>query len=106
MPTKRKSSTDEIYQTKTTLLGTEQPIWHRLLIPAELTLARLHDVLQSAMAWEQSHLHELHVGRRSTGEADPNEGGFGGDDRIDERSTAPSCARPRRCEGHLHIRFW
>ena len=52
MPTKRKSSTEEIYQIKITLLGTDPPVWRRLLLPAGLTLARLHDVLQSAMGWE------------------------------------------------------
>jgi hypothetical protein len=85
MPIKRKSSTDEIDQIKVTLLGTEPPIWRRLLIPADLTLARLHDVLQSAMGWEQSHLHEFRVGRQSYGEPDPNEGGFDIESRIDER---------------------
>ena len=85
MPTRRKSSTEEIYQIKVTLLGTDPPIWRRLLLAADLTLARLHDVLQSAMGWEDGHLHEFRVGRQSYGPPDPNEGGFGIDDRIDER---------------------
>src|SRR5213593_2391812 len=42
MPTKRKSSSEEIYQIKVTLLGTDPPIWRRLLLPADLTLALLH----------------------------------------------------------------
>jgi len=36
----------EIYQLKVILLGTSPPIWRRLLVPADLTLAQLHDVLQ------------------------------------------------------------
>lgn len=85
MPIKRKSSTDEIYQIKVTLLWTKPPIWRRLLIPADLTLAKVHDVLQSAMGWEQSHLHEFRVGRRRYGEPDPYERGFGMENQIDER---------------------
>jgi hypothetical protein len=37
---------NEIYQMKVTLLGTDPPIWRRLLVPAELTLEQLHHVLQ------------------------------------------------------------
>ena len=39
----------EIYQMKVTLVGTDPPIWRRLLVPADLTLEQLHDVLQLAM---------------------------------------------------------
>lgn len=85
MPSRRGSSIREIYQIKVTLLGSDPPIWRRLLLPADLTLARLHDVLQSAMGWEDCHLHEFRVGSQSYGPPDPNEGGFGIDDRIDER---------------------
>lgn len=49
MPTKNNAVSLEIYQLKVTLLGTMPPIWRRLLVPATLTLAQLHDVLQAAM---------------------------------------------------------
>jgi hypothetical protein len=42
----------EICQIKVTVLGTDPPIWRRLLVPADLTLEQLHDVLQLAMGWE------------------------------------------------------
>ena len=36
----------EIYQIKVTLLGTDHPpVWRRLLVPADLTLEQLHQVL-------------------------------------------------------------
>jgi pRiA4b ORF-3-like protein len=52
------------------LLGTNPPIWRRLLVPADVTLARLHDVLQAAMGWEDGHMHEFCVGRRRIGRPD------------------------------------
>ena len=85
MPIKPKSSANEIYQIKITLLGTEPPIWRRLLVPSDLTLAKLHDVLQVAMGWDDSHMHEFRAGRQTYGAPDPQAGTFDMQDRIDER---------------------
>ena len=68
MPAKRKTSANEIYQIKITLLWTE--IWRCLLVPSDLTLDLLHYVLQAAMGWENDHLHEFRVGQHSYGEPD------------------------------------
>src|SRR5438094_1644033 len=43
MATKKSAVPPEIYQLKVTLLGTSPPIWRRLLVPAAVTLAQLHD---------------------------------------------------------------
>ena len=59
MPTKNHAIAAEIYQLKVTLLGTNPPIWRQLLVPADLTLAQLHDVLQIAMGWQECHMHEF-----------------------------------------------
>jgi hypothetical protein len=40
-----------------TLRGTEPPVWRRVVVPAGLTLDRLHLVIQGAMGWTDSHLH-------------------------------------------------
>jgi len=61
MTTARKSPADEIYQIEVTLRWTEPPIWRRLLVPADLTLADLHNVIQTAMGWEDDHLHEFQI---------------------------------------------
>jgi hypothetical protein len=63
----------EIYQLKVTLLETKPPIWRRLLVPAGLTLEVLHDVLQIAMGWTDSHLHEFRVGQKRFGKPDPED---------------------------------
>ena len=70
MATKTESVSD-IYQIKITLLGTKPPIWRRLLVPADLTLAQLHNVLQIAMGWEDGHMHEFRVGQRRFGQPEP-----------------------------------
>ena len=70
MATKTESVSD-IYQIKVTLLGTKPPIWRRLLVPADLTLAQLHNVLQIAMGWEDGHMHEFRVGQRRFGQPEP-----------------------------------
>jgi hypothetical protein len=71
MPVKKAEIPREIYQIKVTLLGTKPPIWRRLLTPADLTLQQLHDVLQAAMEWEDSHLHEFSIGGEQFGTPDP-----------------------------------
>ena len=73
MPAKKSTVPAEIYQLKVTLLGTSPPIWRRLLVPADLTLAQLHDVLQAAMGWEDGHMHEFSIGRRHFGRPNPDD---------------------------------
>lgn len=73
MPAKKTTVPPEIYQLKVTLLGTSPPIWRRLLVPANMTLAQLHDVLQATMGWEDSHMHEFSVGQRRIGRPSPED---------------------------------
>jgi hypothetical protein len=54
----------EVCQLKVTLRSTRPPIWRRLLVPADATLTRLHRVLQIAMGWQDSHMHEFRVDER------------------------------------------
>ena len=73
MPTKNNAAPLEIYQLKVTLLGTMPPIWRRLLVPANVTLAQLHDVLQAAMGWQDCHMHEFSAGHRHFGKPNPED---------------------------------
>jgi hypothetical protein len=52
----------QIYELKLEMLEVEPSIWRRLLVPGSITLAQLHEVLQTAMGWTNSHLHEFIVG--------------------------------------------
>jgi len=73
MPAKKTAVPSEIYQLKVTLLETRPPIWRRLMVPADMTLAELHDVLQTAMGWHDSHMHEFSAGRRHFGRPNPDD---------------------------------
>jgi hypothetical protein len=63
----------EIDPIKVTLRYTRPPIWRRLLVPAGLALDVLHDVLQVAMGWDDSHLHDFRIGQKRFGKPDPND---------------------------------
>jgi len=49
----------QIYELKLEMLEVEPLIWRRLLVPGSITLAQLHEVIQTAMGWTNSHLHSL-----------------------------------------------
>jgi hypothetical protein len=48
-----------IYQLKVTLTGVKPQVWRRLLVPSTLSLEKLHQILQVALGWTDSHLHEF-----------------------------------------------
>jgi hypothetical protein len=60
----------QIYQLKLELLEVEPLIWRRLLVRGSITLAQLHEVIQTAMGWTNSHLHEFIVGEHSYSDPD------------------------------------
>lgn len=71
MAAKNSATSAAIYQLKVTLLRTK--IGRRLLVPADMTLAQLHDVLQVAMGWEDGHLHEFSACGRHFGPPNPED---------------------------------
>jgi len=54
-------------QFKITLLGTKPPIWRRIQTWS-CTLDKLHEHIQTAMGWTNSHLHEFTIGDRIYGD--------------------------------------
>jgi hypothetical protein len=59
-------------QLKVTLLDVRPPVWRRITVPATITLPDLHDAIQTAMGWTDSHLHEFEIGRIRYGRPDPD----------------------------------
>jgi len=63
-----------IIRLKATLLGIDPPIWRRFLVPADITLQHLHEVLQAVMGWTDSHLHQFESNGIYYGISDPSLG--------------------------------
>ena len=77
----------DIFQIKVTLRYTRPPIWRRLLVPSGFTLEDLHSVIQAAMGWDNSHLHEFRIGQKRFGKSDPSDRLMGMDPIGNERTT-------------------
>ena len=58
---KATRATGTVYQLKVTLKDIKPPVWRRLLVP-DCSLAKLHEVIQVAMGWENYHLYDFEVG--------------------------------------------
>jgi len=65
---------EHIYQIKVTLRGTQPPIWRRIQVWSNVTLLQLHRILQVAMGWTDSHLHQYRRGSTYYGTRDPEFG--------------------------------
>jgi hypothetical protein len=52
-------------QLKVTLKGSRPPIWRRLLVPGDCTLAELHFLIQRSMGWSDHYLHCFHIGGKA-----------------------------------------
>jgi hypothetical protein len=62
---KRKRPSDEVYQLKIVLAGSKPPVWRRVQVPGNVTLGRLHQIIQLCMGWSGNHMHHFVVGRES-----------------------------------------
>lgn len=63
-----------IFQLKVTLKRIKPPIWRRIHVPGDTTLGAFHDVIQIAMGWTNSHLHQFIVDGEYYGEPRPDYG--------------------------------
>ena len=49
----------DVYQIRITLKKTKPPIWRKVAVASDITLGRLHEVIQIVMGWTNSHLHQF-----------------------------------------------
>jgi len=52
----------DVFDLRVSLSHIEPAIWRGLRVPADAPLAALHEVLQTAFGWKNSHLHDFRVG--------------------------------------------
>ena len=90
LPKKRKKSDGlaPVFQIKVGLRGAKPPIWRRLEVPADISLARLHAVIQTAFGWDDSHLHVFATPYGEFGVADA-ELGHRAESRVTLEQVAP-----------------
>jgi hypothetical protein len=81
-----------LFQLKITLKWSKPPIWRRVVARADMPLDRLHSLLQIAMGWTNSHLHQFILGRAFYGQPDPQSAGLGCEMLNEKRYTAADLA--------------
>ena len=74
-----------IYEVKITLKESKPTVWRRVHVRSDITLARLHEVIQIAMGWTDSHLHEFEIGGERYGNPQVVEDEDFGDRLLDEK---------------------
>jgi hypothetical protein len=68
----RKTDESPVFQLKITLQKSKPPIWRRIQVRGNITLAKFHQILQTVMGWTDSHLHQFIVDGVYYGIHDPD----------------------------------
>ena len=69
---------EKIARLKIELCDIDPPIWRRVDVSADLSLRRIHDVIQAVFDWQGYHLHQFEIGDRLYGATESAEGGLDG----------------------------
>ena len=73
MSAKKQPADAQIYQLKITLKDLAPPLWRRVQVSNRMTLGDLHSVIQLAMGWSNSHMHQFKVGKTYYGSSYPDD---------------------------------
>ncbi len=58
---KKDENQGGVYQLKISITGSKPEIWRRILVSGNTHLAKLHNIIQELIGWEDDHLHEFVV---------------------------------------------
>lgn len=79
---KAKAAPTTLFQFKITLLGTTPAIWRRIQV-RDCTLDKLHEHIQTAMGWTNSHLHQFEIMGEQYGDPELLDDDFGDCECVD-----------------------
>lgn len=71
-PPRRARKLEWVWQLRIELLDVQPLVWRRLLVPADITLPKLDRVIQTALGWTNSHLHEFVINGTHYAVLDPD----------------------------------
>ncbi len=87
-------ASERLFQFKVTLLESNPPIWRRIQIKNS-TLDKLHERIQTAMGWTNSHLHQFKIDGDRYGDPELLDDGFEGFECVDSTVTRISEIVPK-----------
>lgn len=71
----------KVYQLKIQLTGiSKPPVWRQVTVLSTFTLNDLHKIVQGAMGWDNSHLHQFNIGGRYYSTPFPGDDDFDAED--------------------------
>ena len=73
MAAKKTPVDAQICQLKISLAESAPPIWRRVQVPSTMHLGDLHSLIQIAMGWQNSHMHQFRVGKTCYGPLYPED---------------------------------
>ena len=91
---KTKAATGTLFQFKLTLLESDPSIWRRIQVQ-DCTLDKLHEHIQTAMGWTNSHLHQFEINGDRYGDPDLLDDGFEDCECVDSTVTMVSDIVPQ-----------
>jgi hypothetical protein len=91
-----KARSAGVHELEVLLLGVDPPVRRRIRVPSDARLDWLHAVLQVAMGWTNSHLHQFRAGDRCYTDTRERIAEFEGDpDSLEEREFTLEQIAPR-----------
>jgi hypothetical protein len=87
-------ASERLYQFKITLLESKPLIWRRIQVKNG-TLDKLHEHIQTAMGWTNSHLHQFEIDGKRHGDPELIDDGFDDFECIDSTVTKISEIVPK-----------
>ena len=86
-----------VHSLRILLSESDPPIWRGVDVPSDIRLDRLHRIIQAAMGWRDSHLHQFLVEDEHI--ADPE----AGEDVRDERTVRLQQIAPEKGSSFLYV---